>query len=164
MNKRAIAIVVGIVVALIVGLLAYVASNRNNDTADKTSTSNNANASNDNEEAATENMDMPTQDSQSQAPSESDQSAASRETDEVTISDFAFGPKQISIKVGTTVTWTNQDSVEHNVKMENGSSDGPSSELLGKGESYSYTFKKAGVYSYLCTPHPTMKGTVTVTE
>jgi plastocyanin len=42
------------------------------------------------------------------------------------------------------------------------SADAPSSELLAKGESYSFTFKKAGTYTYHCTPHPYMKGTVVV--
>lgn len=86
------------------------------------------------------------------------------EADEVTISNFAYAPKTIKVKVGTKVTWTNNDSVGHDVAADKPSADAPSSELLNKGESYSFTFKKAGTYSYHCTPHPYMRGTVIVTE
>jgi amicyanin len=82
----------------------------------------------------------------------------------VTLQDYAFGPKDIKVKVGTTVTWTNQDDVHHSVTADKASADAPKSDLFGKGETYSFTFKKAGVYSYHCEPHPYMKGTVTVTE
>lgn len=154
MNKR-LAVIVGVIVAILAigAVVIYTGSNTGNDTA-----SNTANDTSVNEEETAK-------DSHNQGASQSEQSTAlPQEANAVTISDFAFDPKQITVKVGTTVTWTNQDSVQHNVKMENGSTDGPSSELLAKGESYSYTFKKAGVYNYLCTPHPYMKGTVTVTE
>jgi len=80
----------------------------------------------------------------------------------VEIKDFAYGPASTTVKVGTKVTWTNQDSVEHTITADNG--DGPQSELFGKGQSFSYTFTKAGTYAYHCKPHPYMKGTVTVTE
>lgn len=83
-------------------------------------------------------------------------------TNSVTIQDFAFSPKSITVKAGTTVTWTNQDSVKHNVVSD--SDGGPDGPLLSKGETYSYTFAKAGTYDYHCQPHPYMKGTVTVTD
>ena len=81
----------------------------------------------------------------------------------VTISGYAFAPTSITIKKGTTVTWTNQDSVKHTVTTTSGNG-GPSSDLFGKGETFSYTFNDAGTYAYKCTPHPYMTGTVTVTE
>ncbi len=84
--------------------------------------------------------------------------------DKVTIADFAFSPAKISVKKGSTVTWTNQDSVKHNISPDNASDDFKASELLGKGESYSFTFNKVGTYTYHCTPHPTMKASVEVTE
>lgn len=143
MNKR-LAVIVGVIaiVVLVGGVVLYAGSDTGNDAANTA-----ANA---------------TQDQTANDPNQS--SEASQAENAVTISNFAFGPKQITVKVGTTVTWTNQDSVKHDIKMENGSSEGPSSELLAKGESYSYTFDRAGTYNYLCTPHPYMKGTVTVTE
>lgn len=85
-------------------------------------------------------------------------------TANVTIKNSAYTPAQITVKVGTKVTWTQEDSLRHDVAPDNSSSDFTGSELLSKGESYSFTFTKAGTYSYHCTPHPFMKGTVTVTE
>ena len=80
----------------------------------------------------------------------------------VTISNYAFSPATVKVKVGDTVTWTNQDDVGHTVTADNTSSDAPLSDLLSKGQSYSFTFKKAGTYTYYCQPHPYMKGTVIV--
>lgn len=85
-------------------------------------------------------------------------------TDKVTIENFAFGPKAIKVKVGTTVTWTNQDAVGHTVTADTKAADAPSSPIFNKGETYSFTFKKAGTYDYHCEPHPYMKATVVVTE
>lgn len=83
-------------------------------------------------------------------------------TSSVTIKDYAFSPAAITVKVGTKVTWTNQDAVGHTVTADSGT--GPDSQLLDQGQSYSYTFSKAGTYTYHCAPHPYMKGTVIVTE
>jgi len=80
----------------------------------------------------------------------------------VTIKGFAFVPAAITVKAGTTVTWTNQDSDAHTVTSQHDS--GPlGSTALNTGQSYSYTFTKPGTYSYLCTIHPFMTATVTVT-
>jgi plastocyanin len=81
----------------------------------------------------------------------------------VAIKNFAFAPEALTVKVGTTVTWTNQDSDAHTVTSQG--SGGPlSSAALATGQSYSYTFTKPGTYSYLCTIHPFMTATVTVTQ
>ena len=85
-------------------------------------------------------------------------------TDKVTIKGFEFGPQAIEVKVGTTVTWTNEDSVEHNVETYEGAPEEIKGKLLKQGESYSYTFEKAGTYNYFCNPHPNMMGAVVVTE
>ncbi len=68
---------------------------------------------------------------------------------EVDIRDYSFEPDSITISVGDTVTWTNQDSAVHTV-------DGGAfrSSALSQGESYSYTFGREGRYSYMCTVHP----------
>lgn len=89
---------------------------------------------------------------------------AMKETNAVEIKDFDFGPHTISVKVGTKVTWTNQDSAHHDITPDSESADFMPSELLAKGESYSFTFNKAGSYAYHCSPHPYMKATVEVTE
>ncbi|WUJ67907.1 cupredoxin family copper-binding protein [Kribbella soli] len=80
----------------------------------------------------------------------------------VDIKEFAFGPQNITVKVGTTVTWTNDDQDPHTVTSQNGS--GPlKSSTLQNGDKYQYTFTKAGTFDYLCTIHPFMTGTVVVT-
>ena len=77
----------------------------------------------------------------------------------VSIRDFAFSPKTVEIRVGDRVTWTNRDAVEHTASARNGSFD---TGLLGEGESRSIRFNVAGTYRYVCTPHPSMTGTVVV--
>ncbi len=77
----------------------------------------------------------------------------------VAIKGFKFIPADITVKVGTTVTWTNEDSAPHTVE----SSDGVlRSDELGKGDSWSFTFTKAGKHDYICGIHPSMHGSVTV--
>jgi amicyanin len=78
---------------------------------------------------------------------------------QVVISDYKYEPAEITIKAGESVTWTNQDSVQHNAAADENAFEGP---LLSKGESYTFTFDAPGVYPYHCTPHPFMKATVTV--
>lgn len=97
-------------------------------------------------------------------PTDSSSSSEAVATSSVVIKDFAFSPANITVKVGTKVTWTNQDDVQHDVVSDDGSSDGPNGDLLSKGQNYSFTFTKAGTYKYHCSPHPYMKGTVTVSE
>lgn len=70
----------------------------------------------------------------------------------------SFQPGSVTISVGGTVTWTNQDSVEHAPAADDGSWQGD----LPVGGSFSMTFNKAGSYPYHCTIHPMMKGTITV--
>jgi plastocyanin len=83
-------------------------------------------------------------------------------TDKVSIADMAFTPAAIKVKVGTTVTWTNNDSIAHTVTADSGS--GPDSGNLDPGKSYSFTYKTAGTFSYHCNIHPDMTGTVQVTQ
>jgi plastocyanin len=73
----------------------------------------------------------------------------------------SFSPNPVKVKVGETVTWINDDSGIHTVTSKDGVFD---SGMMGKGQSFSFTFDKAGEYSYHCEPHPSMVGTVVVTE
>ncbi|MFE2608720.1 plastocyanin/azurin family copper-binding protein [Streptomyces mirabilis] len=83
--------------------------------------------------------------------------------DAVAIKNFAFSPATLKVKVGTTVTWTNQDTDAHTVTSAG--SGGPlRSAALNTHATYSYTFTKPGTYSYLCTIHPFMTATVEVTR
>jgi plastocyanin len=72
---------------------------------------------------------------------------------------FAYQVANMQVRAGTTVTWTNQDSVPHSITFKNGMRD---SGLLFQGQSFSYTFKTPGTYQYYCSVHPYMVATVTV--
>ena len=78
----------------------------------------------------------------------------------VVMKDFTFSPVLLTVKKGTTVTWTNQDSAPHTVTSDSGSE--LSSEKLSNGQSYSHTFNGAGTFEYHCGVHPTMKAKVVV--
>lgn len=77
----------------------------------------------------------------------------------VSISNFAFTPGVLHVHTGTTVTWTNHDTVAHTVTFYSGGGSG----MLGHGRSYSRTFTKPGTYDYFCAVHPDMTGRVVVT-
>jgi plastocyanin len=78
----------------------------------------------------------------------------------VTIKDFKFTPASLTVKVGTKVTFINEDTTTHTATSQGGST--ISSGNLAHGQSYTVTFTKAGTYQYICSIHPYMKGTVTV--
>ena len=80
-------------------------------------------------------------------------------TTAVTIQSYTFTPSEISIKVGETVTWTNLDSVAHNIVADDGSW---GSSQLNKGDKFSFTFNQAGSYTYHCGVHPNMIGKIIV--
>jgi plastocyanin len=77
----------------------------------------------------------------------------------VEIKDFAFNPASITITTGTTVTWTNNDTVPHTVTAKDGSFD---SGTISPGDSFTHTFDAAGSFDYACNFHPNMLGTVVV--
>jgi plastocyanin len=78
----------------------------------------------------------------------------------VVMKNLTFSPAKVTIKVGETVTWVNQDSsVQHDAVANNGEF---KSKLLSQGQTFSFTFAKAGTYSYYCSIHPFMVGIVTV--
>jgi plastocyanin len=89
--------------------------------------------------------------------------AASSSSGGVTIKmqNIAFDPKEVTVKVGQKVTWTNEDTVDHNVTSQSGET--IKSDNFGKGGTFSFTPKKAGKISYVCTIHPGMTATLTVT-
>lgn len=85
---------------------------------------------------------------------------ASAATEAVTIKGFAFDPTSVTVKVGASVTWTNEDSAPHTITSDKGDWD---SGRLVQGGTYTHKFDQAGTYAYKCTIHPTMQGTVVVT-
>jgi plastocyanin len=89
------------------------------------------------------------------------QPAAGQATSAVTISNFAFQPNSLSVATGTTVTWTNNDSMPHTVTADDGSfTSGP----IAAGATFSHTFTAAGTVAYHCQFHASMHGSVTVTK
>jgi len=104
---------------------------------------------------------------------------ASAASTAVTIHTFAFNPSPLKVKVGTTVTWKNDDQILHTVTagqrtyFEDGPSKGQTKDIQrsgefdhqldGVGSTFSYTFTKPGTFRYLCTIHPGMDSEVDVT-
>ncbi|MGW2253691.1 MULTISPECIES: cupredoxin domain-containing protein [unclassified Kitasatospora] len=81
----------------------------------------------------------------------------------VTIQNFAFSPARLTVKAGTTVTWTNKDTDPHTVTSKQGSGGPLNSASLTTGATYQFTFTQPGTYAYFCTIHPFMTATVVVT-
>jgi LPXTG-motif cell wall-anchored protein len=77
----------------------------------------------------------------------------------VTIMDFKFLPSAITVHVGDTVTWTNKGRTPHSATAKGGSFD---TGVFPPGTSRSQSFSKAGTFSYFCSVHPFMHGTVRV--
>jgi plastocyanin len=86
-------------------------------------------------------------------------SAPAAAGDTVTIANFSFQPATITVPVGTTVTWTNDDSASHTVTADDGSF---TSESLGQGATFTRAFPAAGTFAYHCRIHPSMTAVVTV--
>jgi plastocyanin len=77
----------------------------------------------------------------------------------ISAKDFMFSPATITVKAGSTVTWTNLDDEPHTVFSDAGLF---RSSALDTKDTFSYKFDKPGTYHYLCTIHPRMMGTIVV--
>ena len=78
----------------------------------------------------------------------------------VTIDNFSFAPATLTVKAGTTVTWTNKDGDPHLVSEDDGKF---RSKALDTGDTYSQTFATPGTIDYYCAIHPEMTGRIVVT-
>ena len=87
--------------------------------------------------------------------------AYAAEPSAVTISNFAFGPPELTVAAGAKVTWTNRDEDPHTVVSADGGKTFKSP-ALDTDEKFSFTFDKPGTYKYFCSVHPHMVGTVIV--
>ena len=87
--------------------------------------------------------------------------AASAQTTatEVNIDNFAFAPQRLTVKAGTTVTWTNEDDIPHTVTS---SKKVFRSKALDTNDKFSFTFTTPGEYKYFCSVHPHMTGAIVV--
>jgi plastocyanin len=77
----------------------------------------------------------------------------------VAIQNYAFSPSTLTIQKGANVTWTNYDSVQHHVVSDSSAFSSP---LLNKGDTYTRQFNNTGSFSYICSIHLYMKGTIVV--
>jgi plastocyanin len=85
--------------------------------------------------------------------------AAPAGTPRVSISAFAFHDAELTVEVGETVTWTNDDNIGHSVVATDRSF---ISDTLRTGQTFTHTFDAAGTFTYICAIHPQMTGTITV--
>src|SRR5437763_12528938 len=77
----------------------------------------------------------------------------------VQIANFTFKSQVVTVKAGTTVTWSNADDIPHTVTSTSGLF---KSKVLDSGDKFSFTFAKAGQFGYFCSLHPRMTGTIVV--
>lgn len=105
-------------------------------------------------QANQQNTEQPTQPSQG-GQINSTTSGAARFN--LSIQNFSFQPGNLKIKVGDTVTWTNNDNAYHSIKF-----DTFSSATLNTGEIFSFNFTQAGTYNYSCGLHSSMRGQIVV--
>jgi plastocyanin len=85
--------------------------------------------------------------------------AAQDATNVITIDNFTFSPKELTVAVGATVKWVNHDDIPHLVVEKKTTF---RSKALDTDDSYSYTFTSAGTFDYFCGLHPQMVGQVIV--
>jgi plastocyanin len=130
-----------VIAAIVVGVILAMGNNNKTTT---TTTSKTTNTSNQNNSNASTN-------------------SSATATNKVSIQNLSFMPTAITVKKGTQVTWTNNDSTQHTV-TENDGKNGPSAPPLDPGKDYSFTFNEIGTFHYHCSIHHEMAGTVTVTE
>ncbi|MDQ6840532.1 MAG: plastocyanin/azurin family copper-binding protein [Actinomycetota bacterium] len=82
----------------------------------------------------------------------------------VMIKNFSFEPQALTVKVGTTITWTNEDSTPHTVQFSNKTIPASGDLSAGGGQrTYAHTFMTAGSFPYICGIHNSMTGTIKVT-
>ena len=78
----------------------------------------------------------------------------------ISIDNFTFNPKQLTVKAGTTVTWTNRDDIPHGIASSGNAF--ARSKPLTTDDGFSFTFTAPGTYQVFCYLHPTMVGTIVV--
>jgi 3',5'-cyclic-AMP phosphodiesterase len=96
---------------------------------------------------------------QSNQPIQANTSASAASTLEAKIDNFAFTPKELTVKAGSTVDWTNKDDTPHTVTSDDGVFASP---VMDTDQNFHYTFQKPGKFPFHCKLHPTMTGVVVV--
>ena len=98
-------------------------------------------------------------------PAETDSSSgggAAKGDVEVDMKDISFQPGSVTVAKGSTVTWKNEDSANHDVTADDDSFKSGDPGGIASGQSFKHTFDEAGDFKYVCTVHPGMDGTVVV--
>lgn len=107
-------------------------------------------------------------DAEGQSPDTEDASASTSDTpaaegesasDGVAITDFSFDPASLTVPVGTTLTWTNEDPATHTVTADD---EAFSSGEIAEGEIFEHRFDEVGQFTYHCNIHSDMAGDITV--
>ena len=93
------------------------------------------------------------------SPTQAESATAAVTAPQVTLEQAMFGPATLTIRVGATVTWVNNDGDLHTVTSTQGLFASPA---LDSGDNFSYRFTAPGTYPYFCALHPHMKGTIIV--
>lgn len=78
----------------------------------------------------------------------------------ISIDNFTFSPAKLTVKAGTTITWTNKDDIPHGIGSSNSAF--ARSKALDTDDAFSFTFTTPGTYQYFCYIHPHMVGTIVV--
>jgi plastocyanin len=84
---------------------------------------------------------------------------AAPESPDVKIDNFTFGPSDVTVKAGSTITWTNRDDIPHTVVSTDKVF---KSKVLDTDDHFSYTFASPGTFTYFCSIHPKMTGRIVV--
>jgi plastocyanin len=105
------------------------------------------------------NDDKSSSSSSSASPSTSSDKGETGKEVEIKMQGFAFTPANLTVKVGQTVKWENEDPAPHNA-----TGDGIKTKTINKGQEVTFKATKAGTFHYICTVHPNMHGTLTVTS
>jgi plastocyanin len=109
--------------------------------------------------SSTSSSSTPAPSSSSTGSSSTASSSGGGKTVTIDMKNIAFNPQNVTAKVGDTIKWVNQDSAPHNV------TGGPlHSPTFGNGGSFTFKATKAGKISYVCTIHPNMTATLTITS
>ena len=85
-------------------------------------------------------------------------------TKSVTIQNYIFSPADITVKKGSSVTWTNKDIVGYTVTEDDDQTGGPASSVIPQNQMYVFKFNKVGLFHYHDSLDPNITGTVTVSQ
>ena len=134
-------IAIVVIVAIVIGIVAATGNNNKNNN---------------------QNTTPPPASTSTTPPPASSSNQKATSTNKVTMENMSFSPDSITVKKGTTVTWTNNDNTAHTVTSD--SEHGPKSDIINPGQSYTFTFSDEGTFDYHCSIHTFMTGKVIVTD